>query len=249
MSFLSGIVNLVSGKSAWSGIVKTVVLGWAVSRLSPNNKANDPTGADANIDRGVRLQVPPSADKKVPVLYGAAHFGGIITDAAMSNSNKTMAYCITLSERTGNLLSTGQPSTYTFKNIYWNDQRIVFKSDGITADYTVDREGSVDRSISGIVKVYCYAGNSNLGKTPENYTGTVPAAYTVMTGWTSAMMMNDLIFAIVKVDYNREKNVTGIANMTFHIENSMTLPGDCLNDYMLNTRYGAGIPAAEIYSA
>jgi hypothetical protein len=28
----------------------------------------------------------------------------------------------------------------------------------------------------------------------------------------------------------------------------MTLPGDCLNDYMRNTRYGAGIPDAEIYS-
>jgi hypothetical protein len=30
------------------------------------------------------------------------------------------------------------------------------------------------------------------------------------------------------------------------MKNTMTLPGDVLYDYMTNTRYGAGIPEAEI---
>jgi hypothetical protein len=58
--------------------------------------------------------------------------------------------------------------------------------------------------------------------------------------------MNDLIFALVRVDYNREKNVTGLGDVTFEVSNSMFLPGDVLNDYMTNTRYGAGIASAEI---
>jgi hypothetical protein len=36
--------------------------------------------------------------------------------------------------------------------------------------------------------------------------------------------------------------------MRFKIQNSMTLPGDCIYDYMTNTRYGAGIDPAEINS-
>jgi 1-deoxy-D-xylulose 5-phosphate reductoisomerase len=61
--------------------------------------------------------------------------------------------------------------------------------------------------------------------------------------------MNNLVFAIVEVTYNKTKNVTSLPNMSFAIQNSMTMPGDCLWDYMTNTRYGAGIPASEIKDA
>jgi hypothetical protein len=59
--------------------------------------------------------------------------------------------------------------------------------------------------------------------------------------------MTNLCFALIRIDYNREKNVTGLGDIKFVIENSMTKPGDCLYDYMTNTRYGAGISAEEIY--
>jgi hypothetical protein len=58
--------------------------------------------------------------------------------------------------------------------------------------------------------------------------------------------MSDLVFAIVKVDYNRDKNVTSIGDYQFKITNSMKLGGDCLFDYATNTRYGAGIRLADI---
>ena len=71
-----------------------------------------------------------------------------------------------------------------------------------------------------------------------------------MPNWASAThAMNDLLFAVVRVDYNRDKNVTGLGDMLFHIQNNMYLPGDCLYDYMTNTRYGAGISASEIYTS
>jgi hypothetical protein len=248
MSFLKNVVGFFTGGSVASTVVKVAALTLIAKKLSNNAvKGNDPK-TPANIDQGVRLQVPPAATNKVPVLYGAAYFGGIITDAFMTNNNKTMFYCLTLSEKTGSLLSTGQASSYVFKDAYWNDQRIVFKEDGITVDYTVDRAGTVDRSIGDQVKIYCYAGGSTSPVAPENYiNNSLEPAYTVMPNWNEGThQMNDLIFAIVRVDYNREKNVTGIGNMLFHIDNTMKLPGDVLYDYMTNTRYGAGIAAEEI---
>jgi hypothetical protein len=258
MSFLQGLVDLgkttvqfLSGNSISSTLVKTVGLALIVNKLSKGAIKDNNKNNDANIDKGVRLQVAPAADHKIPVLYGDAFFGGIITDAVMTNTNKTMYYCLTLSEKTGTKLSDGQPSSYVFKDIYWNDQRIVFNADGITANYTVDRSGTVDTSISNLVQIWCFAGGSATQVIPENYTNaTTVNAATIMPGWTtSTHTMSDLIFAVVKVDYNRDKNITGIGNMIFQVENSMKLPGDVLYDYMSNERYGAGIPTAEIYSS
>lgn len=255
MSFLDSIVDIgraaygyISGSGVASTLVKTigaaVVLNQVTKSINKDNQKED----TANIDQGVRLQVPPAADNRIPVLYGTAYFGGIITDAVMTNTNKTMVYCLTLCEKTGNKLSDGQTSQFTFKDIYWNDQRMIFNADGITANYTVDRNGNIDRSISNQVKVWCYGNGSENPATLENYTATnTVKAYTVMPGWsTSTHAMSDLAFAIVQVDYNRDKNITGIGDMLFHMDNNMHLPGDCLYDYMTNTRYGAGIDPQEI---
>ena len=253
MSFLTDVVGFFSGNSIASSVVKLIGVTYLAQKLSENaNKAND-TGKNqpANIDQGVRLQVNPATSNKVPVLYGTGFFGGIITDAVMTNTNKTMYYCLTLAEKTGTILSQSTASSYTFKDVYWNDQRIVFKNNGITVDYAVDRTGNIDRSLDNQVNIYCYAGNSATPKVPENYTNnTLTNAALIMPGWTtSTHQMNDLIFAVVKVDYNREKNVTGIGDVLFHVDNTMKLPGDVLYDYMTNTRYGAGITVTEILTA
>ena len=253
-SFLDGLKSVgqfLSGSSTAASLLKVVAIGAVVSKISKSiaKDSEEAKGADA-VDPGVRLQIAPNTDSKIPVLYGSAYFGGNITDAVMSNSNRTMHYCVTLCEKTGTKLSDGQASQFTFKDLYWNDQRIVFGADGITAQYTVDRNGVLDRSIKDLVKIWCYAGSSSTPATVENYTTpNTTAAYTVVPGWTQAThTMSDLVFAVVEVNYNKDKNVTGLANMLFHMDNSMKLPGDCLYDYMTNERYGAGIPAAEILS-
>jgi hypothetical protein len=257
MSFLSGIVNFgksalgfLGGNSIGSSLVKTALLGLAVNKMSKSVlKENDTkgSGSTSNIDKGVRLQVKPNAEAKIPVLYGDAYFGGNISDAAMTNANKTMWYCLTLAEKTGTKLSNSGATSYTFHDVYWNQQRIVFQADGITADYAVDSNGTIDRSISGLVKVYLYAGSSSNGIIPSGYSGSVPNADTVFPNWTSGTHpMTNLVFALVRVDYNREKNVTGIADMLFQVESDMKQPGDVLYDYLTSTVYGAGIPTVEI---
>ena len=256
MSFLEGIkrfgkktYKFLRGNSTASTLVKVAALAFLVNKLN-RNKNRDNDKDTKNIDQGVRIQVPPASDNKVPVLYGTAFFGGAITDAQMTNSNKTMTFCVTLSETTGPLRDSSA-STYNFKDVYWNDQRIVFKSDGFTADYTVDRNGNFDRSIEGLVKVYCYAGGTSNPVVPDNYTNSsYPNAYDVMPNWTSSThLMTNLVFAVVEVNYSREKGITSLVDMKFEIANSMKLPGDVLNDYMQSTIYGAGIDPSNIDSS
>ena len=66
-------------------------------------------------DPGVKVQLPPATDNKLPVMYGRNFTGGIITDAGISNQNKTMTYVLILAEQTG---GTG----YTINDIYRDDQ-------------------------------------------------------------------------------------------------------------------------------
>lgn len=254
-SWLDDLGGLFGGGSMVGGVISAALTGYALHKVTDSiTKGSDnvpATTQQAEADAGVRLQVPASVDQKVPVLYGEAFFGGIITEAVMTNNNKTMTYVLTLSERTGTLLSTNftTPSTYTFRNIYWNDNRVVFKSDGVTVDYTIDRDGNLDYNPQGLARIYCYAGSSVEPVYPSGYSGPLlPPAYSLISGWTTDHTMDDLVFAVVSIDYNRDKGMTGLPDIQFNVENSCTLPGDVLADYMSNTRYGAGIALSDIYT-
>lgn len=263
MSWLDSIVDVgksVLGFFTSSGglgenIVKTILTGYALNKVSKDvNKGQSNLGGSTtsssqvsvpNKDPGSRIQIPASTDNRVPVVYGKAFLGGQIIDVRMSPDHKTMWFALAICEVTGNTIS-GQPSVITFDNVYYNGNKIKFKSDGITAEYMTDPDGNADRSIKDLVKVYLYNNGSNSPTLPAGVSGTTSPAYNVMPGWTSSMSMSNLVFAVVKITYSREKNITGLPNIQFVVKNSMTQPGDCLYDYMTNTRYGAGIPATEI---
>lgn len=261
MSFLDSIVDV--GKSVWnfatgggigSTVVNTLLTGYALNQVTKSTaKASNTTATQtqtAQVETGNKITLSPAAENRIPLIYGTATVAGIITDAKMSADNQTMTYCLTISEVTGTKMSDGLASEFLFEDVYANGNRIVFKADGITAYYMVDADGNVDKSIDGLIKVYLYKNGSGYPAILDNYSaGATGAAYTHMPGWTSNHTMNNLVFAIVEVTYNRAKNVTSLPNMTFVIRNNMTMPGDCLFDFMTNTRYGAGIDPTEIKDA
>ena len=155
-----------------------------------------------------------------------------------------MSYCITLSELTGPKLSTLANTGYLFHGVYLNNARVVFKADGITVNYTLDSTGKQDISMRDLVKIYMYI---DAGLQPSGSSGTTPASYTIMPGWTQATHpMTGLMYAIVKVTYNQSKGVNGLPDCLFHVSSNMTLPGDVLYDYMTNSRYGANIAVAQL---
>ena len=237
MSFLSDAFKFISGNSLGASVAKIAILGFTSKLLSKNTDPGENANQSAP-DAGVRLQLNPDTENKLPVLYGSAYFGGYITDATLSADYKTMTYCVSLAELTDS-------GTLTFNNVYINNNRVVFKSDGYTVDYTLDAGGNQDISLRDVVKVYLYA-DATGGIQPSGYTGATPDSWSVMPNWTELTHpMTGVVFAVVEVKYTRGGN-TGVPNCVFHITNSLNQPGSVLSDYMQNTRYGAGIASADI---
>lgn len=248
-SVIGDVIDFVRSDSIPAQLAKAALAGVAVSKLQNTlNRENDVDRSQA-VDPGVRLQIDPNPDYTVPVVYGTAVLGGVITDAQLTNNNQTMHFCITICEQTGLTdLGSGAVSDFTFKKIYWNDNQLQFDTDGITVTGYVDKNGNLVNDINGLMRVYCYNGDSNSPVVPEGYTNAAPpTAYNVMPNWTVNHNMTDLVFVIVRLDYNADKGVKSLGTFKFQIENTMYQPGDVLYDYMTNPRYGANINSSEIY--
>jgi hypothetical protein len=259
MSFLNDIVSFgskifgsISGSNIASTIARTAALGFIVNQVNKSvNKQNSvpETAKTTQPDRFVREQMSPDTTHSIPVVYGSAFIKGIITDAVIGNNNKTMTYCVTICENTGVKLSDSAASVITFDKIYLNGNEVQFQNDGFTVQSTTDEDGNTDNSMNGLIRIYCFNNGGSSPIAPIGYTnGSLGFAASVFPGWSGLHTMNSLVFAIVFVEYNKEKNITSLGDLEFKLTNSMTLPGDVLNDYMKSTRYGAGLTDQEIYS-
>jgi hypothetical protein len=260
MSFLDDIVDSASGLlgGAWDmltgsgvagGVARAAALGYMLKEVtaSTSKESQQPDAVRSQEpDYGVREQVDPDTNNSIPIVYGEAYLGGKVVDAVLTNGNQTMWYCLTICEQTGPLLS-GAASVLSFESVYWNQSEIVFQGDGITAASLRDEEGNSSTDINGLVKFYFYSGSSATPAALRGYAqGTTDSAYNVFPNWTVNHSMENLVFVLIRVDYSKTKNITGLGNLEFKIKNTLTQPGDVLNDYMTNSRYGAGIAAEEI---
>jgi hypothetical protein len=241
------VFGLFQGNSIGSQLARAAGSAFVLNQVTKSiNKSNDTA---PKIDPGVRLQTPSDVNYRVPVVYGTAHLSGSMTAVEMANSNKDLYVVFTLCERTGIKLSDSTQSVISFDAVYINDQAVTFKADGITVDYTTDRNGVQDITLRDLVQVRCYNNGSSANVFPTGASGTPQTAYDFVPLWTSTDAMSDLVFAAVKLSYNKDKGLTRIPTFRFKLTNTMTMPGDCVLDYMTNSRYGAGIDPAEIYSA
>ena len=260
MSWWDDLVDIGSQALSWytgntigAQLARTAVTGYTLNQVTRAINREQSQDQQKTQDKGVRLQLDPDPNAKIPVVYGRASLGGIITDAALYNSNQSLYICFTICEQTGYLdLGAGAISDIIFRDIYWNNQRLIFQTSGtgagIIVTKSIDDTGTENTDIAGLIQVFCYSGNSFYPVVPYGYTNAaLNYANNIFPTWTANHDMTDLVFVIVRMDYNREKSLTSIGDWTFVVENTMKQPGDCLYDYMTNTRYGAGIDPAEIY--
>lgn len=231
------------GGSLLATMAYTAAAGYVLSKVVKSTSSSNNTPTDSLI------QIPPAQDNRVPVIYGQGFIGGVITEAVMTSDSKTMTYVFTLSETTGTKISDGLPSVYTFNQVFISNKQVQFQSDGVTVAAIADTLGNLDTSLNGLVRIWCYAGGSGSQYQLPVGTNTITTvnAYDTVTNWTGAMNMSNLVFAVVQVQFDSSKGATGLPSMLFDITNSMTLPGDCIADYLTNTMYGAGVPLTDIY--
>jgi hypothetical protein len=236
------------------GTIGYAALGFAINMIASSiiSKAlgsDSPTTNDAqkNPNPGSRTQVPPAGDNKLPVVYGSAYVGGIITDLSITSNNQTLYYVLTLAECT-NTEQGGAPDTYTFGDVYWGGKKVIFNStDQYKVDSLLDEStGIYDTSVAGKLEFYKYKNGSN---SPVNSTKTaiqVMQATDLVYKWDSNKLMSNCAFVIIKVIYSQRANLTGLQQTKFQITNSRTKPGDCFFDYLTSARYGAAISESNI---
>lgn len=238
MAIFTAIATAIVGAIGLTGVVATIATGLVATGLAigtakllgvyekPSNAAQD---------QGVKIQLPPATDNKIPRLYGRNFTGSIIFDAAITNQNKTMTYAMVISE-----YNTGD--TWTVNSIYRDDAELLFS--GATVTGQIDPNSTSATNINGKIRCRVYAGGSAAANQIFPV-GDQQNAYDVMPNWTTDNTMEDLVFAIFQMDYDAENNLAALGAITYDINNSVNNPADVLLDYLRNDRYGAGL--ANVY--
>ncbi len=243
-SIVKGVGSLAKSNSIGAQLAKTALYGLALNKAAKSIQKQQDTNAIK--DQGVTVSINPDPKNTIPVIYGSAFTSGAITDAYMAADKRTMWFCFTLSEMTGNLID-GTPSTLYFQEVYYNGLRLDFKADGYTVDLAYDDSGNNTNKLSGLIEIYPFVnGSLNPVSFFTESAGNTANAFSLFPTWTSTNAMTGLVFAIIKIKYDARQKISSVGDFKFKIRNTMTLPGDVIYDYMTNTRYGAGIPAAEI---
>jgi hypothetical protein len=222
-------------------VVSTVI---AKTFFSPNQPSYGPAGDAPN--PGNRQQVPPATDNKLPVVYGSAYLGGVVTDLIISNDNQKLLYCLSLCEVTNT--NDGQtPDVISFGDIYYAGKKVIFDSSGNNVIALLDEStGLQDTTVKGKIQIYLYSNGVNY---PANTNVTANQITLNLNGdyyWDYNVKMSNCAFALIVLTYSISANVRGIAQTKFQVINSRTNTGDCIQDYLTNTRYGAALPISQV---
>ena len=220
-----------------------------ISKALASPVGNDPSPSDY-VNPGSRTQVAPSGSNKLPVVYGSAYVGGIVTDVSITADNQIMYFVLALSEVT-NSENGGTPDIFTFGNIYYGGNLCVFGgSDKTIVTGLLDEStGITDTSVNGKIEIYTYRNGSSSGTNTSLTAIQVMQNASLTYQWDSTKLMSNCAFAIVKLTYNQEASITSLQQTRFQITNSRYLPGDCISDYLLSDRYGAALNASQIDSS
>jgi hypothetical protein len=251
MAFITAGIALVS--AAFTGITVASVASFAVrtmvtigiSKLVANRANKKGAGAQ---DVGSRFSLGPATNNKLPVSYGSAFLGTVMTDAKITTDQKTMYYVYSVCEATSGTMSFGK--------IFWNGKEVTLgagdygannKVVSLTTNATTPQ---VDDTINGYAWIYQFSNGSSSG---INTGGT--SAITILQDagipvgdrWTSTDLMSDTCFIIVKVIYNQDvQDVRTDPKLSVQVTNTLTKPGEVLYDYMTDVQYGCAIDPANI---
>lgn len=208
------------------------------------NQPGGPSGDSTN--PGNRQQVPPATDNKLPVVYGQSWVGGTIVDLSITADNQQLYYVLALCEVTNN-----GADTITFGDVYWGGKKCTFANatSASVVSLTDESTGAVDTSVNGLLEIYLY-NNGSSGVVRGGLSAiTVMESSGLVYTWDSTKLMTNTAFAILKITYSTDANLTGIQQTKFQITNSRYAPGDCFYDYLTNNVYGAALSPSQVDTA
>jgi hypothetical protein len=247
---IAGEVFAASVAGAVIAFAVNIVASMIISKIFAPDIPNN-GGANAQPNVGNRQQLPPAGDNKLPIVYGSAYVGGVITDLSISSDNQNLYWVFALSEVT-NSENGNTPDVFTFGDIFWGGKKVVFST---TAGGTykvvslLDESTGLTQDVSGYMDIYLYSNGSytptNSTKNAINVMQTSGLVYT----WDGAKLMSNCAFAIVHLKYSQSRNLVGLNQTRFQIHNPRNSAGDCITDYLTSTRYGAAISIDNVDTA
>ena len=109
-------------------------------------------------DPGVKVQLAPSTDNRIPVFYGKITTGAIAVDAEIKNQNNTMVYVMVIGEETDS-------GSYTVSKIYRGDAVLNFGSAGSShiVQSITDPNATSSTDVAGKIRCRVYAGGTAAG--------------------------------------------------------------------------------------
>lgn len=244
---------LVSSGAIAAGFAATAV-AFAVNIVASTiiSKAFAPSidNSSINANPGSRPQIPPAGDNKLPIIYGSAYVGGIVTDLSITNDNQTLYYVLTLAEVT-NTETGGVADTFTFGDIYFGGKKCIFDvtDTSLITGLLDESTGITDTTVNGKMNMYLFRDGSYSGVNTTQTAIQIMQNPNLTYQWDNTKAMSNCAFAILKMTYSQDANLTGIQQTKFKLTNSRTAPGDCFLDYLTSTRYGAAIDIANVDTA
>ena len=225
-------------------MVISMTISFAISAVigGPNNPSSP-----QQRDPGNRTQIPPATSNKLPIIYGDSWIGGTVIDLSITTNDQTMYYVLALTEVTNT--NPGQTAdTITFGDIYFAGKKCVFDA---TNQYQVnalldESTGESETNVKGKIKIYTYSNGSNTPTNSDQTAIQVMQNISLVYKWDATKLMTNCAFAIVVLTYSVTANIRSLSQTRFQVKNSRHKPGDCLLDFLTNTRYGAAIPLAQV---
>jgi len=243
MAVFTAIATAIVGAIGITGIAATIATsiigaGLALGTAKVLGVFEPPKQQDSK-DPGVKIQLPPSTDNRIPVFYGNNYSGGIIVDAGISNQNNTMAYVMVIGEKTDS-------GSYIVNKVFRDDAELTFSGTTNTVSGQIDPNSTTSNNINGKIRINVFAGNAQSSVNQIFPTANKVAAQTLLPTITASTNYEDLVYAVVSIDYDPENGLTGLGAITFKIQNTLNEPSNVLLDYLQNTRYGAGLSSGDL---
>lgn len=206
-----------------------------------------PNSGSSQPNPGNRQQLPPAGDNKLPVIYGSAYIGGMVTDMTISTDNQDIYWVVALSEVT-NTETGGTPDTITFGDIYWGGRKCIFGSGGAVTGLKDESNGQI-QDVTGYMNIWTFRNGSFAPANQSKSAVSLLSGSNLIYKWDNSKKMSNCAFAIIHIKYSQSRNLTGLAQTRFQITNSRSSTGDCFLDYLSSSRYGAAIPLTQIDTA
>ncbi len=250
---VSYITGIAIGSAAWTigmtvaAFAINIVASTIISRAMAPSMATgslggvDGSAASAAPNPGNRQQLPPVTDNKLPVVYGRAFMGGIVTDLSITGDNQNLYYVLAICEVT----NSGTDSI-SFGDVYYGGKKVIFGANGAVTALLDESTGIADAAVNGKMTIYLYSnGSAAPFNTTQNAIAVMQSTGLVYT-WNSSKTMTNTAFAIVKLTYSNTAGIRSLEPTKFEVINNRSAPGDCFTDYLSSRVYGAALDDEQI---